>query len=170
MTTFNRDKSANPQPDRPTEDNNHLLELYNQLVAEVSLRINEGKSEATILQEIQPIFTQIDQADLSDHVKRMVEENNWQVNSYIEGDSELPDGGIGESSQTQLLRGLVWLALSSAITFLSMDPQSKWGKTIRELFENKLSVPVLAVTFIWGGRQFGDWFLTCIKTNSTRVK
>ena len=110
MATFNRDKSANPQPDRPTEDNNRLLELYNQLVAEVSLRINEGKSEATILQEIQPIFTQIDQADLSDHVKRMVEENNWQVNSYIEGDSELPAREFGESSQTQLLRGLIWLA------------------------------------------------------------
>ena len=163
MTTFNRDKSANPQPDRPTEDNNHLLELYNQLIAEVSLRINEGKSEATILQEIQPIFTQIDQADLSDHVKRMVEENNWQVNSYIEGDSELPDGGIGESSQTQLLRGLVWLALSSAITFLSMEPQSKWGKTIRELFENKLSVPVLAVTFIWGAGNLVIGFLRALK-------
>jgi len=163
LTIFNRDKSANPHPDRTTEDNNHLLELYNQLIAEVSLRINEGKSEATILQEIQPIFTQIDQADLSDHVKRMVEENNWQVNSYIEGDSELPDGGIGESSQTQLLRGLVWLALSSAITFLSMDPQSKWGKTIRELFENKLSVPVLAVTFIWGAGNLVIGFLRALK-------
>ena len=163
MTTFNRDKSANPQPDRPTEDNNHLLELYNQLVAEVSLRINEGKSEATILQEIQPIFTQIDQVDLSDHVKRMVEENNWQVNSYIGGDSELPDRGVGESSQTQLLRGLIWLAFSSAITFLSMDPQSKWGKTIRELFENKLSVPVLAVAFIWGAGNLVIGFLRTLK-------
>ena len=163
MTTFNRDKSANPQRDRPTEDNDHLLELYNQLVAEVSLRINEGKSEATILQEIQPIFTQIDQVDLSDHVKRMVEENNWQVNSYIEGDSELPDRGVGESSQTQLLRGLIWLAFSSAITFLSMDPQSKWGKTIRELFENKLSVPVLAVTFIWGAGNLVIGFLRTLK-------
>ena len=163
MTTFNRDKSANPQPDRPTEDNNHLLELYNQLIAEVSLRINEGKSEATILQEIQPIFTQIDQVDLSDHVKRMVEENNWQVNSYIEGDSELPDGGIGESSQTQLLRGLVWLALSSAITFLSMNPQSKWGQTIRELFENRLSVPILAIAFIWGAGNLVVGFLRVLK-------
>ena len=163
MATFNRDKSANPQRDRPTEDNDHLLELYNQLVAEVSLRINEGKSEATILQEIQPIFTQIDQVDLSDHVKRMVEENNWQVNSYIEGDSELPDRGVGESSQTQLLRGLIWLAFSSAITFLSMDPQSKWGKTIRELFENKLSVPVLAVTFIWGAGNLVIGFLRTLK-------
>ena len=163
MATFNRDKSANPQRDRPTEDNDHLLELYNQLVAEVSLRINEGKSEATILQEIQPIFTQIDQVDLSDHVKRMVEENNWQVNSYIEGDSELPDRGVGESSQTQLLRGLIWLAFSSAITFLSMDPQSKWGKTIRELFENKLSVPVLAVAFIWGAGNLVIGFLRALK-------
>ena len=163
MAAFNRDKSANPQPDRPTEDNNHLLELYNQLVAEVSLRINEGKSEATILQEIQPIFTQIDQADLSDHVKRMVEENNWQVNSYIEVDSELPDRGVGESSQTQSLRGLIWLAFSSAITFLSMDPQSKWGKTIRELFENKLSVPVLAVAFIWGAGNLVIGFLRALK-------
>ena len=163
MATFNRDKSANPQRDRPTEDNDHLLELYNQLVAEVSLRINEGKSEATILQEIQPIFTQIDQVDLSDHVKRMVEENNWQVNSYIEGDSELPDRGVGESSQTQLLRGLIWLAFSSAITFLSMDPQSKWGKTIRELFENKLSVPVLAVAFIWGAGNLVIGFLRTLK-------
>ena len=163
MATFNRDKSANPQRDRPTEDNDHLLELYNQLVAEVSLRINEGKSETTILQEIQPIFTQIDQTDLSDHVKRMVEENNWQVNSYIEGDSELPDRGVGESSQTQLLRGLIWLAFSSAITFLSMDPQSKWGKTIRELFENKLSVPVLAVAFIWGAGNLVIGFLRALK-------
>ena len=163
MGTFNRDKSANPQPDRPTEDNNHLLELYNQLVAEVSLRINEGKSEATILQEIQPIFTQIDQVDLSDHVKRMVEENNWQVNSHIEGDSELPDRGVGESSQTQLLRGLIWLAFSSAVTFLSMDPQSKWGKTIRELFENNLSVPVLAVAFIWGAGNLVIGFLRALK-------
>ena len=163
MTTFNRDKSANPHPDRTTEDNNHLLELYNQLIAEVSLRINEGKSEATILQEIQPIFTQIDQADLSDHVKRMVEENNWQVNSYIEGDSELPDGGIGESSRTQLLRGLVWLALSSAITFLSMNPQSKWGQTIRELFENRLSVPILAIAFIWGAGNLVVGFLRVLK-------
>ena len=163
MATFNRDKSANPQRDRPTEDNDHLLELYNQLVAEVSLRINEGKSEATILQEIQPIFTQIDQVDLSDHVKRMVEENNWQVNSYIEGDSELPDRGVGESSQTQLLRGLIWLAFSSAITFLSMDPQSKWGKTVRELFENKLSVPVLAVAFIWGAGNLVIGFLRALK-------
>ena len=163
MATFNQDKSADAQPDWPTENNNYLLELYNQLVAEVSLRINEGKSETTILQEIQPIFTQIDQADLSDHVKRMVEENNWQTNSYSGGNSELPDRGFGESSQTHLLRGLIWLAFSSAITFLSMNPQSKWGQTIRELFENRLSVPILAIAFIWGAGNLVVGFLRVLK-------
>ena len=144
-------------------DNNHLLQLYNRLVAEVNLRINEGKSETIILSEVQTMFPEIDETDLVDHVERMIEESVWQVRSYGEEDFERSSNGFSESSQTQLLRGSVWLAFSIAITFLLMDPQSKWGLVVHDLFGNRWSIPVLAIAFVWGAVNFGVGFLRLLK-------
>ncbi len=164
MTTENQETTNNPLPNLVKEhDNNHLLELYNRLVAEVSLRINEGKSKTIILSEVQTMFPEIDKTDLVDHVERMIEESVWQVRSYGEEDFERSSNGFSESSQTQLLRGSVWLSFTIAITLLLMYPQSKWGLVAHDLFGNQWSIPVLAIAFVWGVVNLGVGFLRLLK-------
>ena len=59
----------------PPPDNNSLLDFYNRLVAEVSLRINERKSREAIISEVQVLFPEIEDEDLIDRVDRMIAEN-----------------------------------------------------------------------------------------------
>ena len=138
----------------PSPDNNSLLDFYNRLVAEVSLRINERKSREAIISEVQVLFPEIEDEDLIDRVDRMIAENASIAGRHGQTDSGRPARWLAESSREQVVRGLCWIIFSATITFFLLDQKSDWGKVVsemmRRLFNNQWSIPILAVAFVWG--------------------
>ena len=135
-------------------DNNSLLDFYNRLVAEVSLRINERKSREAIISEVQVLFPEIEDEDLIDRVDRMIAENSSIAGRHGQTHSGRPARWLAESSREQVVRGLCWIIFAATITFFLLDQKSDWGKVVREmmrrLFNNQWSIPILAVAFVWG--------------------
>ena len=138
----------------PSPDNNSLLDFYNRLVAEVSLRINERKSREAIISEVQVLFPEIEDEDLIDRVDRMIAENSSIAGRHGQTHSGRPARWLAESSREQVVRGLCWIIFAATITFFLLDQKSDWGKVVREmmrrLFNNQWSIPILAVAFVWG--------------------
>ena len=101
----------------PSPDNNSLLDFYNRLVAEVSLRINERKSREAIISEVQVLFPEIDDEDLVDRVDRMIAENASIAGRHAQAHSGRPARWLAESGRAQVVRGLCWIIFAATITF-----------------------------------------------------